>query len=478
MSMLSNLWGFVATGDAKKEDEDTLSTSTTNDDETALRLLTQFPPYGTNVSRAEMLQEEAEAAPAMSPQRTLITRIEPWDSKEQELWDGTITPPQAPAAARPTISLLPRLGQDWVAGNTPVSQPTAFATGARSIIPALLPIVGTKAIAAAADTTTTTSTTTTIAHSLLRKSVPTSPLENRQDWMPDQLCKQCHGCEQPFTVFRRRHHCRLCGQVFCSSCSASFVQVEDSTLRSCVRCFEEWDKSQLGDKASHGTTMQLQPSASMADPDFLHSSMDQPQQQQQPSSAFRSRPKTNAEELVAGLQPTRTAPPHLNPGVTAASHLELIGRELLKSDAPLLWNDTTLQDAWTSKLMALATQACSTVDPNVKRNGDFLDIRPYCKLKVIPGGSLKECAYLSGVVFRKTVAHKHMAHVVEHPRIFLMSGGIEFTRNEHRIASLETLLEQEDKYTEILVGKIIKAQPTAVLLVGKSVSLGRHRNCC
>ena len=239
--------------------------------------------------------------------------------------------------------------------------------------------------------------------------------------------------------------------------------------RSCVRCFEEWDKSQLGDKASHGTTMQLQPSASMADPDFLHSSMDQPQQQQQPSSAFRSRPKTNAEELVAGLQPTRTAPPHLNPGVTAASHLELIGRELLKSDAPLLWNDTTLQDAWTSKLMALATQACSTVDPNVKRNGDFLDIRPYCKLKVIPGGSLKECAYLSGVVFRKTVAHKHMAHVVEHPRIFLMSGGIEFTRNEHRIASLETLLEQEDKYTEILVGKIIKAQPT-VLLVGKSVS--------
>ena len=29
-------------------------------------------------------------------------------------------------------------------------------------------------------------------------------------------------------------------------------------------------------------------------------------------------------------------------------------------------------------------------------------------------------------------------------------GGIEFTRNnEHRIASFDTLLEQEDKYTEI-----------------------------
>jgi hypothetical protein len=70
--------------------------------------------------------------------------------------------------------------------------------------------------------------------------------------------------------------------------------------------------------------------------------------------------------------------------------------------------------------MELATQACSTVDPNVKRNGDLLDIRPYSKLKVIPSGPLKECAYLFGVVFRKTVAHKykHMAHVVEHPSIF------------------------------------------------------------
>lgn len=30
----------------------------------------------------------------------------------------------------------------------------------------------------------------------------------REYWMPDRLCKVCYGCEDPFTMFRRRHHCR------------------------------------------------------------------------------------------------------------------------------------------------------------------------------------------------------------------------------------------------------------------------------
>ncbi|CBK21583.2 uncharacterized protein [Blastocystis hominis] len=36
--------------------------------------------------------------------------------------------------------------------------------------------------------------------------------------MPDEVCLSCYGCQQKFTVIRRRHHCRICGQVFCSDC--------------------------------------------------------------------------------------------------------------------------------------------------------------------------------------------------------------------------------------------------------------------
>ena len=62
-----------------------------------------------------------------------------------------------------------------------------------------------------------------------------------------------------------------------------------------------------------------------------------------------------------------------------------------------------------------------------------------------------------------------MAKVLENPRIMLLSGSIEFTRTENKIASLDTLVEQEEKYTEILVGKILKVKPD-VLMVGRSVS--------
>jgi 1-phosphatidylinositol-3-phosphate 5-kinase len=48
-------------------------------------------------------------------------------------------------------------------------------------------------------------------------------------WMPDRLCKTCYSCDTPFTVFRRRHHCRICGQVFCNTCSGYFVPAASTT---------------------------------------------------------------------------------------------------------------------------------------------------------------------------------------------------------------------------------------------------------
>ena len=38
-------------------------------------------------------------------------------------------------------------------------------------------------------------------------------------WIPDAHIKQCYECNSVFGMFRRKHHCRVCGRVFCYECS-------------------------------------------------------------------------------------------------------------------------------------------------------------------------------------------------------------------------------------------------------------------
>lgn len=60
-------------------------------------------------------------------------------------------------------------------------------------------------------------------------------------WMKDENCKECFYCAKTFHAFRRKHHCRLCGQIFCSSC-AFLIPGEkfgyEHKLRFCKICIE------------------------------------------------------------------------------------------------------------------------------------------------------------------------------------------------------------------------------------------------
>ncbi|KAJ5669091.1 Zinc finger FYVE/PHD-type [Penicillium macrosclerotiorum] len=46
-----------------------------------------------------------------------------------------------------------------------------------------------------------------------------SRLLSRDFWMRDENAKDCFHCGEPFTTFRRKHHCRTCGQIFDSKCT-------------------------------------------------------------------------------------------------------------------------------------------------------------------------------------------------------------------------------------------------------------------
>ncbi|CRK96553.1 CLUMA_CG010056, isoform C [Clunio marinus] len=64
------------------------------------------------------------------------------------------------------------------------------------------------------------------------------------DWTPDESATNCNCCQTNFSITKRKHHCRSCGEVVCKNCSEHLLPLEDSNgvlgkpVRVCDKC---WD---------------------------------------------------------------------------------------------------------------------------------------------------------------------------------------------------------------------------------------------
>ncbi|ODV90641.1 hypothetical protein CANCADRAFT_108698 [Tortispora caseinolytica NRRL Y-17796] len=76
---------------------------------------------------------------------------------------------------------------------------------------------------------------------------------SRAFWMKDENASSCFICSRPFTAWRRRHHCRICGQIFCSSCTVHISGERlgaSGFLRACKSCARMVDKYSLDSDSS------------------------------------------------------------------------------------------------------------------------------------------------------------------------------------------------------------------------------------
>jgi 1-phosphatidylinositol-3-phosphate 5-kinase len=66
-----------------------------------------------------------------------------------------------------------------------------------------------------------------------------SKLLSKDFWMRDENAKDCFHCGEPFSTFRRKHHCRTCGQIFDSKCTLLIPGDrfgQPGTIRVCKPC--------------------------------------------------------------------------------------------------------------------------------------------------------------------------------------------------------------------------------------------------
>lgn len=69
-------------------------------------------------------------------------------------------------------------------------------------------------------------------------------------WVPDSRSTKCYDCKAVFGMLTRKHHCRICGRIFCYQCS-SFTTTAVSyldkwckqTVKMCKSCYESQEEA-------------------------------------------------------------------------------------------------------------------------------------------------------------------------------------------------------------------------------------------
>jgi 1-phosphatidylinositol-3-phosphate 5-kinase len=129
-------------------------------------------------------------------------------------------------------------------------------------------------------------------------------------WIQDRLCRACRECGILFSMVKRRHHCRLCGQVFCDTCSNYDVTHHGVSQRACIFCFNQWQSFEI-----------MCPTAS-ANETAANYVFGVPDDDDAPGGAKLRAPPPSLSELTAqGRRPDLYAPPGEGPGGAGADAL-------------------------------------------------------------------------------------------------------------------------------------------------------------
>ncbi|KAH9261804.1 hypothetical protein BASA81_000460 [Batrachochytrium salamandrivorans] len=303
--------------------------------------------------------------------------------------------------------------------------------------------------------------------------------ELKKHWMPDNVCRVCYRCELPFSLFRRRHHCRVCGLVFCGDCAGNYVNGAPLGFSQFVRACDECHEQQTG--AIHLPPNGNNNNNNSSSVEDLTSVNNNP-----PSVEDLQRlvivDEDNLEVVIAENAASKPTTPKFvkppegqqqehsfgYPKVSERTKLAFDAREQMLLDAIVHYNPKLRVSEWTTVLIELAQGVCDTVVPN---HGDAVSVLDYVYMQLLPGKSPQNSRKVNGAMLTKNLLHKNMPRQLARPRIMLLESGLELNRGakQRGLVSFEKLIEQERLYLELVVRKICSVQ-IDLLLCGGTIS--------
>ncbi|XP_051818176.1 FYVE and coiled-coil domain-containing protein 1 isoform X1 [Antechinus flavipes] len=89
-------------------------------------------------------------------------------------------------------------------------------------------------------------------------------LSAEERWLGDTEVNHCLDCKREFSWMTRRHHCRICGRIFCYYCCNNYIMTKHSGKkeRCCRACFRKYTEGASSPDSSGSVTSQGEPSSS------------------------------------------------------------------------------------------------------------------------------------------------------------------------------------------------------------------------
>ena len=162
-------------------------------------------------------------------------------------------------------------------------------------------------------------------------------------------------------------------------------------------------------------------------------------------------PDGHIEVDVGDLQESVVECPE-SAGEDCAEQLDAVYRKHEAAYLTTLLEAERIPACWRDTLCSLAQRAVATVRPELRRDGDEVDILSCVKVKCVAGGERGDCRLVEGEVCSLQLTHKDMASSLTRPRIALVAESIMF-KDRNTMVSLETIKLQE----------VFRQRPTDIL---------------
>ncbi|KAI1699898.1 phosphatidylinositol-4-phosphate 5-Kinase domain-containing protein [Ditylenchus destructor] len=309
--------------------------------------------------------------------------------------------------------------------------------------------------------------------------------EFRRYWMPDSTGKECYECYEKFTAFRRRHHCRLCGQIFCGKCSNRQVNGAElgysGVLRLCTFCADQVevhivdrmnskyiDPSPPIDCLENNEHPACQDSLTPENGEYDRHSISSTIQEH-----FLSRARG---ELSIDPPDPMTFPPgkaSFSDSISSSPETQNLDRMFDEKIQQML--DCVLvrehldSETWKPLLLGLSKRVVSMVAPTILKIQDALNILDFIHVKKLAVGKQPSYEVVKGVAFTKSLVHTSMSSNIKNVSLMLLTGTISYERVVEKLSSLETIMLQEQEYLKIQVNRVTSRR-ISLLLVENSVS--------